>query len=165
MKVVYLLGRSGNRLGALDLMVNKLLRIDMAIDFCAENEDPELWDRLIESAIKRPEQIAILLKRMASIKVNSLGVVEKVRFKNFITIFNIFKLKIPLHMDIPDLRQCLLQVLRDHEQQRDLLTYSKKVATSDVLALLEMQLKPMTIVSDFESGSSGQDKCAICQYA
>lgn len=79
LKVVYLLGRSGNQLGALDLMVNKLLRIDMAIDFCAENDDPELWERLIESAIKRPEQCAILLKRMASIKINSFDVILKVK--------------------------------------------------------------------------------------
>lgn len=62
-------------------MVNRLLKIDMAIDFCVENDDPELWERLIESAISRPEQITCLLKRMASIKINSLDVVEKVKRK------------------------------------------------------------------------------------
>ncbi|CAK5060137.1 unnamed protein product [Meloidogyne enterolobii] len=82
-EVVYLLGRTGNRLEALDLMVNKLLRIDMAIDFCAENDDYELWERLIESSIKRPEQIVILLKRMACLNIDSISVVEKV----FLNIF------------------------------------------------------------------------------
>jgi hypothetical protein len=80
-QVVYLLGRSGNRLDALDLMVNKMLRIDLAIDFCVENDDPELWERLVESAIKHPEQIAILLGRMASTNIDSLSVVEKVKNK------------------------------------------------------------------------------------
>uniref|UniRef100_A0A1I8BSP0 RING-type domain-containing protein n=1 Tax=Meloidogyne hapla TaxID=6305 RepID=A0A1I8BSP0_MELHA len=128
-EVVYLLGRSGNRLEALDLMVNKLLRIDMAIDFCAENDDYELWERLIESSIKRPEQITILLRRMACLNIDSISVVEK----------------IPTNMDIPDLQNCLLQVIRDHEQQRDLLIHSKNVANSDVLKLLELQLKPLAI--------------------
>uniref|UniRef100_A0A183BY14 Vps39_2 domain-containing protein n=1 Tax=Globodera pallida TaxID=36090 RepID=A0A183BY14_GLOPA len=54
-EMVYLLGRSGNRLEALDLMVNKMYNIDMAIDFCAENGDTELWQRLIQFATNRPE--------------------------------------------------------------------------------------------------------------
>uniref|UniRef100_A0A183CC30 Nuclear pore complex protein Nup85 n=1 Tax=Globodera pallida TaxID=36090 RepID=A0A183CC30_GLOPA len=53
---VYLLGRSGNRLEALDLMVNKMHNIDMAIGFCAENGDTELWQCLIQFATNRPEQ-------------------------------------------------------------------------------------------------------------
>lgn len=61
-------------------MVNKLLRIDMAIDFCAENDDYELWERLIASSIRRPEQITILLKRMACLNIDSINVVEKVFF-------------------------------------------------------------------------------------
>nr|CAD2131331.1 unnamed protein product [Meloidogyne enterolobii] len=149
-EVVYLLGRTGNRLEALDLMVNKLLRIDMAIDFCAENDDYELWERLIESSIKRPEQIVILLKRMACLNIDSINVVEK----------------IPTNMDIPDLQNCLLQVIRDHEQQRDLLIHSKNVANCDVLKLLELQLKPLAInfelLNKYDEEENNNNECFCC---
>lgn len=52
----------------------------MAIDFCAENSDPELWQRLIDSAIKYPDQIVSLLKRTVGININPLEVIEKVNF-------------------------------------------------------------------------------------
>uniref|UniRef100_A0A914GZH7 Vacuolar protein sorting-associated protein 41 homolog n=1 Tax=Globodera rostochiensis TaxID=31243 RepID=A0A914GZH7_GLORO len=77
-EMVYLLGRSGNRLEALDLMVNKMYNIDMAIDFCAENGDSELWQRLIQFATNRPEHVACLLRKTASVNINPLDIIEKV---------------------------------------------------------------------------------------
>ncbi|OZC05770.1 hypothetical protein X798_07255, partial [Onchocerca flexuosa] len=60
-EMVYLLGRSGNRMKALDLLVNKLGRIDSAIDFCRENDDCDLWNSLVDAAMKRPDHITELL--------------------------------------------------------------------------------------------------------
>jgi hypothetical protein len=81
-------------------------------------------------------------------------------------------MQIPLQMDIPNLQKCLLQVLLDHEQQRDLLKYSKSVAASDVIGLLKSQLKPMAIIVvdamgtiiGGQSDDGQQMKCAACQY-
>lgn len=76
--MVYLLGRSGNRFEALDLMVNTMKQIEMAIEFCAENADSELWQRMIESALNHPDHIARLLSRTASVNINPLDLIEKV---------------------------------------------------------------------------------------
>ena len=82
---------------------------------------------------------------------------------------NSLPLKIPTNMDIPDLQNCLLQVIRDHEQQRDLLIHSKNVANCDVLKLLELQLKPLAI--NFELNYNEEENienndcfyCDVCQ--
>lgn len=75
--MVYLLGRSGNRMKALDLLVNKLDRIDSAIDFCRENDDSDLWNSLVDAAVKRPDYIMELLNT-AGKYVNPLNIIEKV---------------------------------------------------------------------------------------
>uniref|UniRef100_A0A915D1U2 Vacuolar protein sorting-associated protein 41 homolog n=1 Tax=Ditylenchus dipsaci TaxID=166011 RepID=A0A915D1U2_9BILA len=43
-EAVYLLGRSGNRMEALDVIVQKLGRIEYAVDFCTDHSDKRLWN-------------------------------------------------------------------------------------------------------------------------
>ncbi|VDN44439.1 unnamed protein product [Gongylonema pulchrum] len=96
--LVYLLGRSGNCLKALDLLVNKLNRIDSAIDFCRENDDHDLWNALIDAAVKRPDHVTQLLNAVGKY-VDPLGIIKK----------------IPDQMNIPGLRNSLIKILRDYE--------------------------------------------------
>ncbi|KAK6027746.1 hypothetical protein OSTOST_06220 [Ostertagia ostertagi] len=55
--MILLLGKSGNHVDALDLMVRKYNQLDKAVEYCqvsvngtisAEHDDPDLWTRLIE---------------------------------------------------------------------------------------------------------------------
>lgn len=79
--MVFLLGRSGNYSKALDLLINKLDRMDLAVDFCRENDDRALWEALIESTMNRPERITQLLNT-AGEYISPLEVVEKVHLIN-----------------------------------------------------------------------------------
>ena len=82
-EVVFLLGRSGNRLEALDLTINRLGRIDMALHLCLEHDDdPELWQRLIDLAMNRPDHIDHLLTN-AVLFIDPLSVVEKVQKQKY----------------------------------------------------------------------------------
>ncbi|KAL3119667.1 hypothetical protein niasHT_006753 [Heterodera trifolii] len=144
-EMVYLLGRSGNRLEALDLMVNKLGNIEMAIDFCAENDDAELWQHLIQSATNRPEHVACLLRKTASVSINPLDIIEKIQNK----------------MVIDGLRDCLLQVLRDYALRVGLLEHSNSVASSDTFALFQRRLRPEPFVVGTH-GMVTQLRCEIC---
>lgn len=75
--MVYLLGRSGNRMKALDLLVRKLNRLDSAIDFCRENDDYDLWNALIDAAVKRPDHVTQLLNAVGKY-VDPLSIIRKV---------------------------------------------------------------------------------------
>uniref|UniRef100_A0A1I8EKL1 Vps39_2 domain-containing protein n=1 Tax=Wuchereria bancrofti TaxID=6293 RepID=A0A1I8EKL1_WUCBA len=113
-EMVYLLGRSGNRMKALDLLVNKLGRIDSAIDFCRENDDSDLWNSLVDAAVKRPDHIMELLNT-AGKYVNPLNIIEK----------------IPEQMNIPGLRNLLVTILRDYELLVQMQRGSLQVTEAD----------------------------------
>lgn len=75
--MVYLLGKSGNRKRALDLLVHDLNRIDMAIDFCRESDDNDLWNALIDASMERSDHITEMLNTVGNY-VNPLDIIEKV---------------------------------------------------------------------------------------
>uniref|UniRef100_A0AC34GF35 Clathrin heavy chain n=1 Tax=Panagrolaimus sp. ES5 TaxID=591445 RepID=A0AC34GF35_9BILA len=60
-ELVFLLGRSGNKVAALETIVEQMNRVDLAIDFCAEHMDDDLWSRLIELAMNKPEHVTAIL--------------------------------------------------------------------------------------------------------
>lgn len=76
--MIYLLGRSGNRLEALDVIMTKLDKIDAAIAFCTEHEDDiELWNRLIDLCMNKPKHITKLLTTAGTF-IDPLIVIKKV---------------------------------------------------------------------------------------
>lgn len=60
-EMVYLHGRMGNTIDALSIIINKLDNIQMAIDFCKEHRDKDLWTQLINQSLDRPEIMTKLL--------------------------------------------------------------------------------------------------------
>uniref|UniRef100_A0A914D3T3 RING-type domain-containing protein n=1 Tax=Acrobeloides nanus TaxID=290746 RepID=A0A914D3T3_9BILA len=139
-EVIFLLGKSGDRFEALDVIMN-MGRIEKAIDFCTEHEDDvELWNRLIELAMRRPDHITRLLSSAGSY-INPLEVIQKV----------------PSEMDIPGLRKSVMKVLRDYELQVGLLGVSQQAIQEDVLTLFEKTLYHPGILIDTEI------RCDICK--
>ncbi|RCN45775.1 hypothetical protein ANCCAN_08225, partial [Ancylostoma caninum] len=76
--MILLLGKSGNHVDALNLMIKKYNQLDKAIEYCQEHDDTDLWARLIEEVIETPEHIAHLLNHAGS-SIDPLRVIEKVR--------------------------------------------------------------------------------------
>ncbi|EFO27178.2 hypothetical protein LOAG_01303 [Loa loa] len=143
-EMVYLLGRSGNRMKALDLLVNKLGRIDSAIDFCRENDDSDLWNSLVDAAVKRPDHIMELLNT-AGKYVNPLNIIEK----------------IPEQMNIPGLRNLLVKILRDYELLVQMQLGSLQVTEADSNRLFAKYLsnRKRSIFIDFDQ------YCIVCRIA
>ncbi|KAI6191703.1 RING-type domain-containing protein [Aphelenchoides bicaudatus] len=124
-EMVYLLGRSGNRVEALDVIMTKMDKIEAAIAFCTDHEDDiELWNRLIDLCMNKPKHITKLLTT-AGTYIDPLIVIKK----------------IPTDIEIPDLQKALLKVLRDYELQINLLRDSSKVGLDDLLCLFEQRVK------------------------
>ncbi|VDK80996.1 unnamed protein product [Litomosoides sigmodontis] len=143
-EMIYLLGRSGNRMKALDLLVNKLGRIDSAVDFCRENDDSDLWNSLVDAAVKRPDHIMELLNT-AGKYVNPLNIIEK----------------IPEQMDIPGLRNLLVKILRDYELLVQMQRGSLQVTEAD-----SNQLFAKYLSNRKRSTFIGFDQyCIVCRVA
>ncbi|EYC37437.1 hypothetical protein Y032_0791g2368, partial [Ancylostoma ceylanicum] len=75
-EMILLLGKCGNHVDALDLMIKKYNQLDKAIEYCQEHDDTDLWARLIEEVVETPEHIAHLLNHAGS-SIDPLRVIEK----------------------------------------------------------------------------------------
>lgn len=53
-EMVYLLGRIGDTKEALELIITKLKDMQQAISFCQEQNDPDLWNDLINHSLNKP---------------------------------------------------------------------------------------------------------------
>lgn len=61
-EMIYLLDRMGDSLEALNVIMKNVNDIKLAIDFCKEHNDPDLWSFLVDESIdSRPEVITKLL--------------------------------------------------------------------------------------------------------
>ncbi|KAI1704545.1 hypothetical protein DdX_14179 [Ditylenchus destructor] len=139
---VFLLGRSGDRIGALDEIIKKLGNIELAIDFCTEHSgDAQLWNRLVEMAMLRPDHVIRLLNHVGCSLVEPLRVLEK----------------IPPSMEIPTgLKNCLTKVLRDSEMQVKVIKDSLQVGNLELLRAFRRRIKPLVYEVNPES------RCVVC---
>lgn len=64
-EMVYLLGRMGNTREALFIIIENLKNIQMAIEFCKENDDADLWNDLINQSLDQPLIMTKLLDGIA----------------------------------------------------------------------------------------------------
>lgn len=82
-EMVYLLGRMGNTHEALTIIIRNLNDIQMAIDFCKENDDMDLWNELINQSLDRPEIMTKLFY--------SIGGMKRCHLKSIACIDNYFR--------------------------------------------------------------------------
>ncbi|VDM57001.1 unnamed protein product [Angiostrongylus costaricensis] len=123
-EMILLLGKSGNHVDALDLMVKKYNQLDKAIEYCKEHDDTDLWERLIDEVIKTPDHVAHLLNRAGS-SVDPLRVIQM----------------IPPTMSVPGLRDALVKILRDYAARVELQRGCHEATRSDVRILLSTYLR------------------------
>lgn len=77
-EMVYLHGRMGNTIESLSIIIKKLDNIQMAIDFCKEHDDMDLWNELINQSLDRPEIMTKLLDGIAGF-INPEILVNKIK--------------------------------------------------------------------------------------
>uniref|UniRef100_A0A7E4W2R0 RING-type domain-containing protein n=1 Tax=Panagrellus redivivus TaxID=6233 RepID=A0A7E4W2R0_PANRE len=134
--LVFLLGRTGNKLEALEAIEN----IDVAIDFCTEHAEEELWLRLIELATQRAEDVTKILS-VAGTYIDPLHIIEK----------------IPPKLQVPHLQSSLQKVLQDAKLQLALIEDCQSATFNDVFGLFEEFSTPPAAFAD------GLDRCCVCR--
>jgi len=116
---VYLLRYMGNMNQALTIIVDKLEDVGKALRFVEETNDPSLWDSLVSRALSSPMFLSALLEQAGAYNVNMAGLIAQ----------------IPDEMNIPYLRQRLIQVLLDCNNQTAISSACASMLRTDLLRL------------------------------
>lgn len=141
-EMVYLHGRMGNTIEALSIIINKLDNIQMAIDFCKEHDDMDLWNELINQSLDRPELMTKLLDGIAGF-INPEILVNKIK----------------IGQCIPGLKNSLIKMLCDYGLQVSIQDGCNHILVGDYFNLHERlvrsQQKALFISDD--------NICGLCQ--
>ncbi|KNC77974.1 hypothetical protein SARC_09577 [Sphaeroforma arctica JP610] len=123
-QTVFLYSRIGNNKQALQLIIDRLGDVHMAINFAKEQNDAELWDDLIVYSADKPEFIRGLLNNIGT-HVDPIVLIRR----------------IPLGLPIPGLRDSLVKIMQDFNLQVSLREGCQKILIADVLTLMNVLVK------------------------
>lgn len=99
-ELVYLLSKTGDTKRALFLILDKLHDISQAIAFAKSQDDPDLWNELLEYSMGQPRFIRVLLEEVGT-AINPIALVRR----------------IPKGLEIEGLREGLSRMIREYELQ------------------------------------------------
>ncbi|XP_043069862.1 vacuolar protein sorting-associated protein 41 homolog isoform X2 [Drosophila bipectinata] len=108
---VYLLGCMGEAAKALNIIIHDMKNIQVAIEFCKDHKDNDLWSLLIDESINKPEIVTTLLDDY----VNPEVVVRKIK----------------LGQKIPNLRKSVVKLLCHYNLQKELLSSTHLIQLKD----------------------------------
>ena len=121
---IYLLARMGSTRAALELIMRELVDVEQAVQFCKEQDDQELWEDLIRCSLDKPPFIIVLLNNVGT-HSDPRQLVERIE----------------PGLEIPGLRQSLIQILRDYNLQVSLQEGCKRILVSDCYSLLTRKVR------------------------
>lgn len=99
-ELVYLLSKTGNTKRALFLILDKLHDVSQAISFAKSQDDPDLWNELLEYSMDKPRFIRGLLEEVGT-AINPIALVRR----------------IPKGLEIQGLRDGLRRMIKEYEIQ------------------------------------------------
>jgi tetratricopeptide (TPR) repeat protein len=119
-EMVFLLARMGNTSQALRYIINDLDDIDWGIEFCKDQQDPELWNDLISMSMSNPQAIRSLLSNIGTNIPDPISLMKQ----------------IPDDLKIDGLKDALVKILEDYRLQISLEERCQRVLAHDNFTLL-----------------------------
>ncbi|KAI0404127.1 hypothetical protein F4802DRAFT_569004 [Xylaria palmicola] len=116
-ELVYLYSKTGQMKRALYLIIDRLRNVSQAIAFAKEQDDPDLWEDLLEYSMDKPRFIRGLLEEVGT-SINPITLVRR----------------IPEGLEIPGLREGLKHIMKEHEIQHSISSGVARVLRSEVVA-------------------------------
>ncbi|CAM1504063.1 Fc.00g016540.m01.CDS01 [Cosmosporella sp. VM-42] len=116
-ELVYLYSKTGQMKRALYLIIDRLKNVRKAIEFAKEQDDPELWENLLEYSMDKPSFIRGLLEQVGT-AINPITLVRR----------------IPEGLEIEGLREGLTHMMKEHELQYSISSGVARVLRSEVAA-------------------------------
>ncbi|QGA13154.1 hypothetical protein EYB26_000801 [Talaromyces marneffei] len=114
-ELIYLLSKTGQTKRALNLILSDLNDVSQAINFAKSQDDPDLWEDLLNYSMDKPAFIHALLTEAGT----SIDPIKLVR-------------RIPSGLEIEGLRDGLTRLLRDHDIQSSISQGAAKVLQGEV---------------------------------
>ncbi|KAJ1326077.1 vacuolar protein sorting-associated protein 41 [Microdochium nivale] len=155
-ELVYLYSKTGQVKRALYLIIDRLGDVSQAISFAKEQDDPDLWEDLLEYSMDKPRFIRGLLEEVGT-AINPIRLVRR----------------IPEGLEIPGLREGLKHIMKEHEIQHSISSGVARVLRSEVAAAQTQLRNGQRRGVKFEArevaglGSDGDTRgeCASCKIA
>ena len=122
-EMVFLRGRTGDLRGALDLILERLGDVRMAIEFVQAQDDAELWENLLAHSQNNPPFIRGLLEHVGG-EIDPVRIIRPIREG----------------LVIPGLRPALIKTLRNFSLQHSLMQGGLSVlkhSANELLARLQ----------------------------
>ncbi|KAH9905947.1 hypothetical protein F4778DRAFT_728101 [Xylariomycetidae sp. FL2044] len=116
-ELVYLYSKTGQMKRALYLIIDRLADVSQAITFAKEQDDPDLWEDLLNYSMDKPRFIRGLLEEVGT-SINPITLVRR----------------IPEGLEIPGLREGLKHIMKEHEIQYSISSGVARVLRSEVAA-------------------------------
>ncbi|XP_017786733.1 PREDICTED: vacuolar protein sorting-associated protein 41 homolog [Nicrophorus vespilloides] len=117
-EMVFLLARIGDTKEALELIINELKDMQYAITFCQQQNDPDLWNDLINHSLDKPEFITFLLQSLGTY-MDPTVLIKKIQ----------------PNKEIPGLKNSLVKMLCTYNLQVSFQEGCKKILVSDYFNL------------------------------
>ena len=141
-EMLFLLGKMGANREALNIIIERLEDVDLAIEFAKEKRDETLWDEFLNFSMDKPNFIAALLNNLGNY-INPIRVIEN----------------IPPNLEIPGLQNAIIHTMADCSIQESLMDGCQKIFSLDIFNLMN------TLVEKQQNGRAitpAQEKCSIC---
>lgn len=122
-ELVYLYSKTGQMKRALYLIIDRLHNVEKAIEFVKEQDDPDLWNDLLDYSMDKPSFIRALLEQVGT-AINPITLVRR----------------IPEGLEIEGLREGLTHMMKEHELQHSISSGAATVMRSEV-ALKQKELR------------------------
>ncbi|MCJ1318640.1 Vacuolar protein sorting-associated protein 41 [Xylographa vitiligo] len=119
-ELVYLLAKEGRTQQALSIIIDKIADVSQAIAFAKEQDDPDLWDDLLDYSMNKPSFIRGLLEEVGT-SINPITLVRR----------------IPEGLEIEGLRQGLSRMIREYELQDSISEGVARVLRGEVTMGME----------------------------
>ncbi|KAK3312911.1 hypothetical protein B0H66DRAFT_504945 [Apodospora peruviana] len=116
-ELVYLYSKTGQMKRALYLIIDRLGDVSRAIAFAKEQNDPDLWEDLLNYSMDKPRFIRGLLEEVGT-AINPITLVRR----------------IPEGLEIEGLREGLKHIMKEHEIQYSISSGVARVLRSEVAA-------------------------------
>ncbi|EXJ84990.1 hypothetical protein A1O3_05665 [Capronia epimyces CBS 606.96] len=119
-ELVYLLSKTGQMKKALFLIIDELKDVSKAIAFAKEQDDPGLWDDLLEYSMSRPRFISGLLAEVGT-AIDPITLVKR----------------IPSGLEVEGLKDGLRKMIREYDLQDSISSGVARVLSSEVAVGME----------------------------
>ncbi|ATY63007.1 Tetratricopeptide-like helical [Cordyceps militaris] len=114
-ELVFLYSKTGQMKRALYLIIDRLRDVEKAIEFVKEQDDPDLWNDLLDYSMDKPSFIRALLEQVGT-AINPIALVER----------------IPEGLEVEGLREGLTHMMKEHELQHSISSGAATVMRSEV---------------------------------